>query len=182
MFRAFTQMGSYRWTDFIDSLVDSYNNSKHRSINMSPNDVTLANESIVRNNLYPKPTKAVRKVKPKFKKGDLVRISRKDNIFRKGYKETYTYEVFKVDKIKNTVPITYGLVSFNGENIAGSFYPAEMQKVDKSNNVYPIENVIKKRLRDGVLEYRVSYKGFDSSYNEWVKASDIFPVNQNVEI
>ena len=44
---------------------------------------------------------------PKFKVGDLVRISKYKNIFAKGYTQSWSEEVFVVCKIKNTVPWTY---------------------------------------------------------------------------
>ena len=177
MWRAFTEHGNNRWIDFIDKLLKSYNESVHRSTKFAPNDVTTANESIVRANLYP----AVNSVKrAKFKVGDTVRISRKDNVFRKGYAMGWTFEIFIVAKVKDTIPITYGLKSFDNDPISGSFYTEELQRVDKSDNVYPIERIINKRTRDGVVEYRVKYMGFDHKYNEWIKESDLLPKDAQV--
>ena len=175
MWRAFTEYGNHRWIDFIDGLLDSYNRSVHSATKFAPNNVSPANESIVRANLYPRVPPS--KEKSKFKVGDLVRISRKDNVFRKGYAMGWTFEVFIIAEIKETTPITYGLKSFDNEPIAGSFYKEEIQKVDKTDNVYPIERIINKRKRGVVVEYRVKYKGFDHSFNEWVKESDLMPVH-----
>ena len=174
MWRAFTEYGHHRWTQFIDDVLESYNSSVHRMTKFAPNDVTPANENKVRANLYPKTTA---KGRSKFKVGDLVRISRKDNIFRKGYAMGWTYETFIVSQIKDTIPITYGLKSFDNEPVSGSFYHEEMQKVDKSDNVYPIERIVNKRTRNGVVEYRVKYMGFDNSFNEWIKEADLYPVH-----
>ena len=58
----------------------------------------------------------------KFKIGDTVRISKyKRNTFDKGYTPNWTEEVFIIDKIKQTNPITYGIKDLNGEEINGSF-------------------------------------------------------------
>ena len=46
--------------------------------------------------------------KPKFKVGDKVRISKyKRKIFVEGYTPNWTEEIFLVDKIQSTNPITY---------------------------------------------------------------------------
>ena len=175
MWRAFTEYGNYRWIDIIEPLLESYNNTVHSSTNFRPNDVNLGNESIVRENLYPRISQP--KEKPKFKIGDLVRISRKDNLFRKGYEMGWTYEIFIVAKVKKTTPITYSLKAFDNELIDGSFYKEEMQKVDKSSERYPIERIINKRTRNGVVQYRVKYLGYDHSFNEWVNESDLTSVH-----
>ena len=180
MFRAFTEYGNHRWISWIQKLVESYNNSVHSATKFALNAVNPSNEHLVRKNLYPPAKKETQKMKPKFKKGDFVRISRKDNVFRKGYKETFTYEIFQVDKVKPTTPTTYQLKSLNSEPVNGSFYQQEMVKVDRSDNIYPVEKILNKRKRNGVTQYRVRYQGFDNSYNEWVKESDLFPKNVSI--
>ena len=54
---------------------------------------------------------------PKFKVGDLVRISKYKNIFAKGYTPNWSEEVFVIKKVKNTVPWTYVVNDLNGEEI-----------------------------------------------------------------
>ena len=152
MFRAFTKQGSHRWIDIIQNLVDGYNNSKHRSIGMAPNQVNKRNERIVRKNLYPKIKKKAIHKTAHFKVGDTVRITRNKSTFQKGYEQTYSYEVFEVYRINlKTYPITYILRDYKNEEIKGSFYKEELQLVDKSENIYPIEKILDKRkTRSGV--------------------------------
>ena len=64
---------------------------------------------------------------PKFKVGDLVRISKYKNIFAKGYTPNWSENVLVVSKIKNAVPWTYFISDLNGEEIAGSFYEKQLQ-------------------------------------------------------
>ena len=60
--------------------------------------------------------------KPKFKVGDKVRVSKyKRNVFDKGYTPNWTEELFIIDKIQYTNPITYELKDLNNEEIKGSF-------------------------------------------------------------
>ena len=65
---------------------------------------------------------------PKFKIGDIVRISTYKNIFPKGYVRSVSEEVFVIIKIKNTVPWTYVISYLNEEEIVGTFYKKELQK------------------------------------------------------
>ena len=75
--------------------------------------------------------------------GDHVRISKYKNIFAKGYTPNWSEESFVVKKVKNTVPWTYVINDFNGEEMNGTFYEKELQKTNQHE--FRIEKVIKKR-------------------------------------
>ena len=49
-------------------------------------------------------------------------------MFDKGYTPNWTEEVFVVDKILPTKPVTYEIIDSMGEEIDGSFYEKELQK------------------------------------------------------
>ena len=173
MYRAFSARGSHRWIDIVDNLVAGYNQTKHRSIGMAPKDVNKTNEAKVYKKLFPKITTTQ---KPKFSVNDTVRITRKKGVFEKGYAMTYTWEVFYISKIKKTHPITYTIRDFNGEEVKGSFYDSELQLVDKSSEVYPIEKIVGQRTKRGVVEYRVKWQGYSEAANSWIPHSDLFSV------
>ena len=59
---------------------------------------------------------------PKFKIGDIVRISKQKNIFAKGYISNWSEEAFVIKKVKNTVPWTCVINGLNREVIVGTFY------------------------------------------------------------
>ena len=173
MYRSFTARGSRVWIDILDDLIDTYNSSYHSSIKMKPNQVSSSTEAKVRKNLYPPlPPKSP----PKFKLNDSVRITRKKSIFQKGYEQSWSYEVFFVSVIKDTNPITYGIKDYNGSTIVGSFYASELQSVDKSSDIFPIERIIKKRTRQGKTQFLVKYSGYSDDFNSWVDQSDLFKI------
>ena len=172
MFRAFTARGSHKWIDIVQDLVAGYNKTKHRSIGFAPDDVNKSNEKVVRKKLFPEKNKKLQK--RKFKINDTVRITRKKSIFQKGYEQTYSYEVFEVDEIKNTYPITYGLRDYKGEEIKGSFYTNEIQLVDKSDNIWPIERIVNSRKRGGITEYLVKFLGYPNETNAWISQEELF--------
>ena len=62
-----------------------------------------------------------------FKVGDKVRISAYKGIFTKGYKANWTNEIFVIDKVLDTKPITYKIKDLKGEDITGCFYSQELQ-------------------------------------------------------
>ena len=66
----------------------------------------------------------------KFKVGDKVRIIKKKKRFEKEYKPSWTDEIFIINKLNPTNPITYMLIDNNGENIIGSFYHEDLQHVN----------------------------------------------------
>ena len=82
--------------------------------------------------------------KRKFKVGDKVRISKyKRKIFVEGYTPNWTEEIFLVDKVQSTNPITYRLKDLNNEEIQGSFYEAEL--LNAKQDVFRIEKDYKKK-------------------------------------
>ena len=99
---------------------------------------------------------------PKFKIGDHVRISKYKNVFAKGYTPNWSEDIFVIKEIKNTVPWTYVINDFNGEEIIETFYEKEFQKINQQE--FRIEKVIKKK---GNKLY-VKWKGYDNSYNSWI--------------
>ena len=120
------------YIDKLDDIVHKYNSKKHRTVKMKPTDV--------KDNTYVDFGKEVNDNDPKFKAGDHVRISKYKNIFAKGYTPNWSEEVFVIKKIGNTVPWTYVIDDLNGEEITGTFYEKELQKIDQQE--FRIEKVI----------------------------------------
>ena len=174
MFKYFTSRGSHRWVDILQNLVDGYNKTKHSSTSFAPNDVTKRNERKVREKLFPKVEKLKEHTKAAFKIGDSVRITRKKGVFEKGYEMNWSWEVFKISEIKDTYPVTYGVSDYKGDVIQGSFYKSELQKVDKSDDIWPIEKIIKSRKRAGQTEYLVKFIGYTDEANSWITQQDLF--------
>ena len=174
MYRYFTSKGTHRYVDVLQDLVDGYNTSKHRSIKMRPIDVTKRNEHIVRKNLYPAVVKKRKHVKGTFMVGNSVRISPKKATFQRGFDQTHSHEVFQISEIVNSYPITYKLMDYKNEPIQGCFYKNEIQLVDKSDDLWQVEQIISQRKQRGVTEYLVKWFGYPSEANSWVSQQDLF--------
>lgn len=163
IFRYMTHHRTNRWIDVLDSLITSYNRSYHRTIGMAPVDVTSENADIITRRMYPIKPKPVWK----YEIGDKVRICKYKQIFDKGYLPNWTEEIFVIVERYPTYPVTYGLQDLAGEYIKGKFYQQEVQKVEKHDDVYIVEKVLKTRRRNGILEHYVKWKGYPDKFNSW---------------
>ena len=106
--------------------------------------------------------------KPKFKVGDKVRISKyKRKVFDKGYTPNWTEEIFVVDKIQYTNPITYKIKDLNGEIILGTFYGQELSRA--TQEIFRIEKVLKIDKKRG--KALVKWSGYNNEFDSWVDLS-----------
>ena len=168
-----TASNSTVYIDQLPVIVDKYSKSKHRSIKMTPEEASRkANEDKVYLNLYEQ--EISQKSVPKFKIGDKVTISKyKRKIFDKGYTPNWTEEIFVVDKIQYTNPITYKIKDLNGENIMGTFYQKELSRA--TQEIFRIEKVLKIDKKRG--KALVKWSGYNNEFDSWVDLSDIENIN-----
>jgi len=167
VFKYFTANSTRKYVDILDKLVDRYNNPVHSSIGMTPKEASeKKNEVKVWRNLYGNYTHQKR-MTPKLKVGDKVRITRQKGVFEKGYAARWTEEVFTVSEVRYTDPITYKIVDYNNEEIKGTFYEQELQKA--TLELFKIENIIKKKGNKSM----VKWLGYPDTFNSWVDNSDL---------
>ena len=159
IYKYMTSISKNVYINKLDDIVNEYNNTYHTTIKMKPIDV--------KDNTYINTDKETNDKDPKFKVGDHVRRSKYKDIFAEGYAPNWSEEVFVIKKVKNTVPWTYVINDLNGEEIIGTFYEKELQKM--SQEEFRIEKVIK-RKSDKIY---VKWKGYDNSFNSWIDKNDI---------
>jgi len=158
MWKKFSLRGNYKWLDVLPRLLEAYNNRTHRTTGMKPTEAVVNEDAVRRKFAYDKQRSAVRK--PKFNVGDKVRVSNSKHVFEKGYTPNWSTEIFTIDRVVKTKPVTYLLRDYQDQPIAGGFYEQELQKA-MYPDVYLVEKVLKKR---GNQVY-VKWLGFDSSHN-----------------
>ena len=166
MWKEFSLQGNYKWIHKLKELLKKYNSRIHRTTGFAPSKVNKRNEAIIVGRLLRK--KLPPKKKNKFKVGDSVRISKYKHIFEKGYTPNWTTEVFVIDQVQNTRPVTYKLRDYQKHPIQGGFYEEELQKTN-FKDTYLVEKILEKR-GNKVL---VKWLGFDDSHNQWIKAKEI---------
>ena len=116
-------------------------------------------------------------LKYKFKVGDKVRISKLKRKFEKSYLPNFSTEIFVVSKRLPRDPPVYKLKDYDGEELKGTFYDKELQKVVKDDDVYEVEKILKKRGRGSKVQYLVKWLGYPNKFNSWVNASEINVLN-----
>ena len=165
---------------FKENILYIYNHTYHRTIGMSPSEVNDKNQEELRLSTYfaqnKTDSKAVHKLKTfKYKVGDYVRISDLRNVFTRAYDETYSGEVFQIHKRyhRGTLPI-YRLRDMQDEDIKGTFYESELQKINVDpNKTWKVETVLKTRGKGGKKQFFVKGKYYPRKFNSCIKASDL---------
>ena len=105
--------------------------------------------------------------------GDQVRISKIKRTFEKGYLPNFSKEIFTISRQIPRDPPVYKLKDYDGEELKGTFYEKELQKVIKPNDVYEVEKILKKRGKGNNVQYFVKWLGYPNKFNSWIRASDI---------
>ena len=107
VFKYMTTISKNVYIYVLNDIINRYNNTVHKTIKIKPiaasNDVECNEDSNKKN--------------PKFKIGDRVKISKYKNKFAKGYVSNWSEDVFIVNEIKNTVPLTYTISNLNGVKV-----------------------------------------------------------------
>jgi len=134
--------GNHRWIDALPQITASYNNSKHRSIGMKPNDVTAEHHQLIYDRLYPEPTpaQAIKEAKEAsrltrhFQVNDYVRLLEYRSVFRKESSRAWTNKVYRIHKVVRTTPVTFHVKDLYGEAIKGGFYARQLIKIEPSTD------------------------------------------------
>ena len=161
LYRYFTIKNTLTFLPVLQDLVLGYNRSYHSSIKMAPNKVTASNQEEVWNNLYAKRLNAKR-LKPKFKVNDRVRLYKKHRVFKKGYLPGWTEEVFIVSRVVPGSVVTYKIKETADTPLEGRFYSQDLQKVTVSDDdLYQVEKVLKRKGN----KLLVRWKGWPDKYD-----------------
>ena len=114
-------------TKYLAYLVESYNNSYHRTIKTTPNNVNVKNERKIRKLMYDDKDVLI---KFNFKVGDYVRRVIEKEQFTKGYIPGWDKEVFVIAHLYPTVPPTFTIKDLENNEFSHKFYAEELQKIN----------------------------------------------------
>ena len=125
--RYFWKNKTSKWIDILQQFIENYNKTYHRSIKMAPYAVNENNRELVYKTLYPN---LKDKIEPRLKVGDRVRLLEEKNIFQKGYKRSWSLEVYKIRKVftQGTVDF-YEIAKLSGEPVSRKKYFWELNLV-----------------------------------------------------
>jgi hypothetical protein len=170
MWRYFTYKNSTVYSDVLQDLITAYNNSYHRSIRMTPMQVTKENSDLVWRNLYR--GKYHKFQNAKYTIGDYVRISKQKATFEKGFERNYTQEIFKIINVLPRMMVLYEIEDLSGEKIDGRFYEKELIKVNLPE-MYKINKIISSKGKGVNRKLLVSWLGYPKKFNSWINSTDL---------
>ena len=177
IYRYFTFKQSYRYIDKLQSFAEGYNHTNHGTIDMEPAKVSKGNEELVRLSTYftkPNDNEGVRKITFKFEIGDKVRITQLRNIFSREYDEKLT-EVFNISsRLRRSNTPIYPIKDYNGEEITGTFYQSELQKIDiKDDELWKIEKILKTKGKGHNKQLYIKWLNWPHKFDSWISSEDI---------
>src|SRR6267143_1853464 len=124
IWKFFKHFNTWNYIDNLQNFIYAYNHSKHRTIGTEPENVTLDKSFEIWKKAF-NPLKRrmlAQKRKPKFKVGDIVRLSIHKGVFEKGYVGTFkknqpSKKMYSIEKIINSKLINgakFYFVKFDG--------------------------------------------------------------------
>lgn len=146
IYRAFTFRKNKIYIDILDDIIESYNNTYHRSIKTTPNSVNKKNEKNIFDLQYKNIFSLNKVIKIKFKLGSFVRKIIEKKLFFKGYTPNWSSDVYIISKILPKDPIRYEIntISHNKKSykVNKQFYENELQLVNHSEFPYDVYKII----------------------------------------
>ena len=94
--------------------------------------------------------------------------------FAKSAEQNFSTEIFGIAKVIERRPRPlYELEDLNRNPIEGLFYQEELTRVRVTRRtVYKIDKILK-RVRRGILQYLVRWRGYSKDFDSWVPASSV---------
>ena len=168
MMKEFVKNNNTVWYNILPKLLKIYNNRYHSTIKIKPIEVNKNNEKYIKENIY---TYNKTSKNPKFKIGDLVRISlkRRDVFDKASGNIRWSEELFKIHSINRSNVITYKIKDLNNEIIKGIFCETKLQKTKNISQVYIIEKIIRKNKN----KYFVKWRNYSIDFNSWIDKDDV---------
>ena len=169
----FTYKNTHRYIDVLPHFVQAYNDTVHSTIGIAPSNVTDLDVLAIWKKINKK--RHICSVRAKLRVGQLVRISKEMMKFAKGAEQNFSQEIFRITKvIKRKLRPVYELEDLNKTPIEGQFYQEELTAVRiRKETTYKIDKILDKRVRRGITEYLVRWRGYTKDFDSWIPASSV---------
>lgn len=157
--------GTRRYVDILPDIESAINHSYNRSIRMRPVDVTsnfFHDTSVVK-----KPQGCT------FDIGDTVRISVARDTFQKGFASGWSHQEYIIHQCMPGNPTTYRIKDIRGDPIGGIFYEPELTHSRNDDEIYKVEAILQRRVRQGKRQVLIKWLGYDDSFNSWENQDDV---------
>ena len=170
----FTFKNTYRYIDVMPKFVKAYNAAVHSNTGMALAKVTDSDFLTIWRRMNNK-RRRVRTVRAKFRVRQQLRISKQKMKFAKGCEQNFSTEILRIAKVIEQVPQpVYELEDLNKTLIDGPFYEEELTPVSVTHRTqYKIDKLLEKRVRRGITEYLVRWRGYSKEFDLWIPASSV---------
>ena len=170
------------WVWVLPTALKIYLNRKHRSIKMSPFQAEMAKHQKLLESIHKDRIRKVSKKKPKFKKGDTVRISLLRTKFTRGYHQYFTTEIWKIKKVFSNLQIPrYKVQDEHNNELMQILNENEIIKYTPRTNIFQIEQVLKTRRRNNKKQYFVKWLHHPEHFNSWISEDQFVPILHSVK-
>ena len=94
--------------------------------------------------------------------------------FAKGGEQNYTTDIFRIiNVLRKTLRPVYELEDLN-KVIDGEFYEQELTPVRiTKRTIFKIDKILRTRVKRGIKEYLVRWKGYNKDFDSWIPASSV---------
>ncbi len=159
------------WVDTLPTYLNAYNSTPNRVTGKAPNDIDDADKTEVSHNIEKHILKgAPPDNKPKFKKGDVVRLKMEKEGFSKSL-ENWTRDLYMVVEviIPRSLSVfrpSYKVIDKDGTKFKEIFYDNDLQLIIetegllKSPDKYTISKIINFVIKDNKPGYMVKWRGY----------------------
>ncbi|XP_064483005.1 uncharacterized protein LOC135395846 [Ornithodoros turicata] len=129
IFHYFRVTGKYHFVSVLPKIVRDYHNTKHRTLGISPSEVTPETKLELFNKINGKPV--IPSMKKKLKLGYKGRVLLHREGFQKSSEGSWSPQIFTVSRLRDTSPPVVHLEDYRGKEVDGSFYPKELLVVTR---------------------------------------------------
>ena len=159
-----------RYVDKIQDIVNSYNDRYHRMIKCTPNQAEMKKNTMYLREVFEDRYSKLRKKKPIFTIGQLVRISKAESKFKRSYQEQIQKEVFLIQDVDTSKKIpTYSLSTLDQtEILIGKWMSFELVSVKPTMN-FQIDKIIKRKRNQSL----VTFYGLPENYKSWINTEEL---------
>lgn len=176
LYKAAQYKGQANWEKLLQGIIQSYNSRSHRSLGMSPNQVSSQNAADLWYKFKRKRLAQMPPHKPyKFDINDRVRVSYARAPFRKNFLEQNSTIVYYITSRYSKAHINrYTIKDQRNVEQPGSFTESQLTRVFVDDNTeYRIEKIIHYRKIRNVSHALIKWLHFPAKYNSYVPKSDV---------
>ena len=169
IYKYLVEKETYRYIDVLQQLMKNYNETKHSFLdNLTPASAEDPKnwDKVASSHSKHLSRIRIKKIVPRYKIGDIVRVSLKKSPFKRAYDISHSHQRYIIHKIdqKQIVPF-YILKNERGEELAGKFHGNQLVKIDlKLYRSRPIKTMKTKKGK----KYLMRFDGYDEDYDLWM--------------